>query len=161
MFISQALTKVKNLKSKLARADKIIEGCAVHYEDVAPEYSYGLEMVSRIKLINEITDIKTQIQLTNTVTLVVWLGQTITLAKLILVNADLRSELAFIQKQLDIQLEASDGWRQTTRSKDDIKKVYADGYDKNSLRNELENLENLKEKIDGLMNSVNASTTLA
>jgi len=41
MFLSQALTKVKNLKSKLARVDKVIDECTVHYEDAKPEYIYA------------------------------------------------------------------------------------------------------------------------
>jgi len=83
-----------------------------------------------------------------------------TLARLILTNANIRSELAFLQKQLDVKLEADAGWRQTTRSKDDIKKVYAEGFNKSALSETIDKCETLKEKIDGLMNSTNASTAL-
>jgi hypothetical protein len=160
MFLSQALTKIRNLKSKVARVDLAITGCVTHYEDSEPEYSYAEECKTRSTLLDEIRDLKTRVLLTNAVTDVVWQKDTMTLANLILVNADLRSEMAFVTKQLAIALEDSEGWRSKTRSKDDIKKVYAEGYSKNKLRAELEFLESSKEQMDGLMASVNNSTAL-
>jgi len=160
MYLSQALTKIKNLKSKLARVDLAIAGCATHYEDSEPEYNYAEECKTRAKLLDEVRDLKTRVLLTNAQTSVVWQKDTMTLAQLILVNADLRSEMAWVTKQLAVALEEDSGWRSKTRSKDDIKKVYAEGYSKNKLRAELEFLEANKEQIDGLMASVNNSTTL-
>jgi len=160
MFLSQALTRIKNIKSKLARVDLAITACATHYEDSNPEYNYAAECKTRSTLLDEVRELKTRVLLTNAQTNVVWQKDTMTLAQLILINADLRSEMAWVTKQLAVGLEDDSGWRSKTRSKDDIRKVYADGYNKNLLRVQLELLETNKEQIDGLMASVNNSTTL-
>jgi hypothetical protein len=160
MYLSQALTKVRNLKSKLSRVDKIIDQITVQYEDAKPEYEYSKEIATRNKLVEEIRKVKADIQRTNATTRVVWLKEDISLTELILINADLRSDMAFVQKLLDTPLEEERRWGASSRSKDDIKKVYAAGYSKMELREQLDTLEKLKESMDGLMAQINNSTVL-
>jgi ribulose 1,5-bisphosphate synthetase/thiazole synthase len=160
MYLNQALTKIRNLKSKLSRTEKVINGVVVQYEDAEPEYSYVEEVASRSKLVDEVRDLRAKVLRTNAVTRVVWNKQDITLAELILVNADLRSEMAFVTGLLEKTTVEESGWRSSTRTKDDIKKVFAEGYSKAELRAKLELLEQTKESMDGLMQEVNASTKL-
>ena len=42
MLLSEALTKLKNLKSQVARIENYIEKSLMHYEDEKPEYEYKI-----------------------------------------------------------------------------------------------------------------------
>lgn len=160
MNLSQALTKVRNLKSKLSRTEKLILAGAVHYEDRNPECFYLDELDVRAKLIKELRSLRTRIQKTNVQTKVVWGKEEVTLAELILINADIRSHMAFLNSQLELSTEEDAGWRSKPRTKDDVVKVFADGFSKEELREELSVYEVLKENMDSLMASVNNSTEL-
>ena len=159
MYLSQALTKVRNLKSKLSRVNKIIDKIAIQYEDATPDYVFTEELKERLKLIEELRVLKTQIALTNARTEVVFNKEQMTLAELILINADTRSELAFVTSLLDLTTEEQNSWK-GSRSKDDVRKVFAEGYSKTDLRKTLEELELKKERIESLIQEVNAGTKL-
>ncbi len=157
--ISEALNKLKNLKSRIARVEKYIDQSVLFYEDERPEYDYNTELQVRFELINSVRELKAQIQRTNAVTMVDHKGASLSLAELILVNADLRSELAFQQKQLDLST-SDEGRYYGKRTRDDIKKKFAEGYNKNKLRETISQLETSKEEVESLINSTNLKTKL-
>ena len=159
MYLSEALTKLKNLKSKAKRVESYIEGSAVYYEDQPPEYVYLDELKSRRAIQLDILQLKVSIQRTNTNTWVEFLGKTITLTELILLNTECRTELAFLAKQTARELN-SERYGSSGRTKDEIKKVFAPGCDKAAIKKAIDSLEQSKENIEALMASTNASTPL-
>lgn len=162
MKLNQALTRLRNLRSKVSRVETCIEECAVHYEDEVPPYVYSEELVKRNNLLSDIRDLKSRIQVTNATTTVNFGGAEKTLAELILINADIRSEMAFLSKQLQHSTEASDIWsrRSGGRSKESVKKVYAEGFDKVKFQKMLNDLESKKENLEEVLGQANASTDL-
>lgn len=160
MYLSEALTKLKNLKSKAKRVESYIEGSAVYYEDQPPEYVYLEEIKSRAKIQEEILTLKVNIQRTNTNTWVKFGGKTITLTELILLNTECRTELAFLAKQTVHALNSDSRYGASNRTKDEIKKVFAPGCDKSTFKKAIDSLEQSKEGIEAIMASTNASTPL-
>lgn len=159
MFVNEALTKLKNLKSKAARTEKYINESATHYEDQTPEYDYETEVLSRRSLQEEIVTLKASIQRTNALTLVKFNGQDMSLAELILRNAQLRTELAFLSKQMEHSTTET-GHFVRGRTKEDIKKVFAKGCDKSLFKKEIDRVEKLKEELEAVMAGANSSTPL-
>jgi hypothetical protein len=158
VFLNEALAKLKNLKSKAARTEKLINECAVHFIDETPEFSYEDEMRVRSKLQLEILDLKSKIQQTNATTMVHFDGRDITLSELVLINANLRIEMAFLNVQS--QHTASETNRYSSRTKDDVKKVLAQGCDKAAFRRKIEALEVKKQEVESIMAAANAATQL-
>lgn len=158
MYLSEALTKLKNLKSKAARVEGYINACAVHYEDDKPEHNYLDECKVREELNAQILELKTRIQLTNAQTSVSYRGDRMTLSQLILTNAALRAEMAFVAKQMGHTATSENIY--SSRSKDDIKKVLAEGCSKPFFKAQLDALEAEKEELERVMAAANASTTL-
>ena len=159
MFINEALTKLKNLKSKATRTEQYIDECAVHYEDATPEYNYQDELVNRTSINLEILNLKTRIQITNTLTKVMYNNVEITLAELILLNSQLRIEMAFVTKQMAHSISETSRYS-LSRTKDDIKKVFAAGCSKVEFKKQLDQLEKNKEEIERVMALANSSTKL-
>lgn len=157
MKLSTALNKLKTIKGNITQVDKYINACISHYEDELPEFDYLSEMNTRADLIKEIIKLKTAIQITNTKTNIVYNGQTMSMTELILYNANVRAYIKLIQSQIDHNLIIS---RYDNRSKEQVKKVFATGYDKKELRKELSSLEIEKEQIDTIMANTNAVTDL-
>lgn len=160
MYLGQALTRMRNIKSKLSRADKTIKACAMHYSDVTPDYAYLEEVSMRQELLQELLELKSRVGNTNNNTSVAYRNDVISLAKLILINADLRSEMAFVSSLLELSTEETSSWKTSTRTKDDIVKIFAKGYDKHELRSRLDSLELEKESVEGLIQATNAITEL-
>jgi len=162
MKLNQALTKLRNLKSKISRIEICIDESAVFYEDETPDYSYEDELVKRNALVTEIRDLKTSIQKTNASTTVIFNGESKTITELILINADLRSEMAFINRQLQHSTDGNDFYsrRGGPRTKETVKKVLANGCDKSSFQNVLNSLESTKENLEEVLGNANSSTDL-
>ena len=158
MYLNEALTKLKNLKSKVARTEKYIDDSAVFYEDTTPDHNYKEELLARRAFNDQILRLKTAIQVTNANTKVKHRGELISLSELILRNASLRSELAFISKQMGHTI-VSDSYM-SKRAKDDVKKVFADGVNKQAFKAMVDELERAKEELEAVMAHANASTTL-
>lgn len=159
MLLGQALTQLKNLKSKAARTEAYINASAVFYEDSTPDYDYSAEMANRAALNDEILKLKTRIQITNANTNVTIKGVTITLAELILRNAALRAEMAFVARQMAHTADEESRWS-GGRKKDELKKVLAKGCDKQSFKKLLDEMEKDKEDIEAVLAGANATTTL-
>jgi hypothetical protein len=160
MMLSEALTKLKNLKSKAARTEKYIEEAAVYYEDQKPDYDYLAESARRGEINLEIIDLKSKIQETNARTYLDFKGERISVARLILINANLRSEMAFVTKQMAHSTSSAETSWGKGRSKDDVKKVLAVGCDKTLFRARLDELEREKEEVERVMADVNSSTKI-
>lgn len=157
MKISVALNRLKTLKSKISQTETYIGSCVTMYEDESPEFEYLNELKVRQGLVDEILKLKTSIQVTNSQTKVNFNGKRMTMTEVILLNAQVRSEMKFVMDQIAQNLDVS---RFDARSKDDIKKVYAGGYDKATWRKRLAELESTKEELDILMANTNARTDL-
>lgn len=160
MYINEALTRLKNLKSKIARVEGYIENSAVYYEDVKPDHVYKEELFNRAQLNSDILKLKTAIQITNANTKVKYKNEWITLAELILRNAQLRSELSFVAKQMKHTTASERSSIFDKRTKDDVKKLLAEGVDKQMFKAAIDELEHAKEDIEAVMAHANASTTL-
>lgn len=158
MKLATALTKLKNLKSKVARAEAYINACVVQYEDKPSEYNYQEEVQTRTNLENEIMQLKTNIQLTNATTTATFNGANVSLAGLILLNARLRTELSFWNKMLKHTTET--GSLYSERTKDHITKVYAEGFDKKVVRQTIDTLEKQKEMLESVLANANLTTDL-
>jgi hypothetical protein len=156
MKLNEALTILKNMKSKLKRTDSYIQAAAVHSEDSAPEYVYEEEVKEHYRLTNDIINLKTWIAKTNVNTTIKNGDQSLSLNELILNNATFRSELAFWTAMLDHTTEE----KYASRTKDTVKKVYAAGYSKADIRNRINNLEASKEFVEKLIAKANAETEL-
>jgi len=159
MILGQALTQLKNLKSKAARTEVYINASAVYYEDATPDYDYEQELINRANLNEEILKLKTRIQLTNAKTMVTHKGQSITLAELILRNAALRTEMAFVARQMSHTADEESRWG-GGRKKDELKKVLAKGCDKQVFKKRIDELEREKEELEACLAWANSSTTL-
>ena len=158
MKLAIALNKLKNLKSKVTRTETYIEACVVQYEDEPSEYNYEEEVQNRTLLENEIMQLKTRIQLTNASTPVNFGGTNMSLAAAILLNARLRTDLAYWNKMLAHSTETATLYRE--RTKDHVKKVYAPGFDKNQIRKTIDSLEFQKEQLESLIAAANLQTDL-
>ena len=157
MKLSVALNKLKTLKSKIAQTEVYIASCITMYEDETPDYEYLNEIKARNALVTEIHKLKTAIQLTNAATVVVFRNTKMSMSELILHNAQVRSEMKFVMGQISAKLDIN---RFDSRSKDDVKKVYASGYSKDNWRIRLSELEIEKEELDVLMANTNAKTDI-
>lgn len=155
MYLNEALTKLKNLKSKASRISGYINGSAVFHEDETPEFVYVDELKNYEDVLQEILDLKSKIQATNVLTYVLYKNNVIRLSHLILVNAQLRVNMGFLAKQNE---HTTDAGRYGSRTKEDVKKVFAKGCDKTAFRKQLEQLELDKEELEGVLASANAST---
>lgn len=156
MKLNQALTVLKNLKSKLKRTDVYLKASAVFAEDTPPEYIYQDELKEHYRLINEIISLKNSICHTNVNTFIESQGRKISLQELILNNATFRSELAFWTEMLEVTTEE----RYSSRTRETVKKVYAPGYSKADIKARINNLEASKEFIESLIAKANAETDL-
>jgi hypothetical protein len=159
MSIAEALVKLRTLKGQISRATTAVEGSITHYEDQAPEYSFTDELVKREELDNEIVRIKTAIQRTNAVTNVTYNNVRMTLAELILRNGQVRSDIAFYTKLANTSISDRDSYF-SARTKDQVKKVVAEGFDKRSLRAKVDELEVEKENMSSFLTATNFRTNL-
>lgn len=158
MKLTTALSKLKNLKSQLARTEGYITSSVVHFEDEAPEHNYSAETEQRTKLINEIMDLKVRISLTNCVTKVDFNGKNVSLNELILLNANLRSELAYWTRMQAHNTAVS---AFEARTKDTIKKKFAEGFNKAEVKAKVNQLEKSKESVEVVVAQANMETELA
>ena len=158
MKLNSALTKLKNLKSQVARVDGYITTSLTYYEGDEPEYNYVEEVENRRKLLGEIRALKTKIMQTNAVTKLNIKDNAppVSINELMLLNAELRSELAHWTALLAVSLESPYGGR----NKDTVKKRYAEGYSKAEIKTKLVHLEKSKEQVEGLLAQANADTDL-
>lgn len=161
MKISEALNKLKNLKSEAKKVDEYITESLVHFEDETPDYNYESELSRRTELQDQIDDLKTRVQITNATTVVETGGRPHTLAELILKNASLRADLAFYTKLLETKIEYGHRYMAEQRTKDTVRKVYAEGYSKESIREYIQELQGRKETVDSLIAQTNLTTELA
>lgn len=158
MKLSGALAKLKSLKSQLARVDGYVNSSVVFYEGDEPEHVYLDEVENRRKLVNDIRNLKVRIMNTNAATKVQLDTGMTTLTDLILLNAELRSELAHWTKLLGLKADTESHF--TARTKDTVKKVYAEGYNKKEIKACISRLEKSKEQVDSLVGQVNQETDL-
>lgn len=158
MKLTAALSKLKNLKSQLARVDGYVNSSIVFYEGDEPEHIYLEEVANRAKLVLETRKLKGQIMTTNVSTLVELDDKKVNIADLILLNAEARSELAHWTKLLGMKTDDSGIY--SSRTKDTIKKVFAEGYDKKEIKARILQLEKVKEQVDGLIAQANMETNL-
>ena len=158
MKLTAALSKLKSLKSQLGRVDGYIAKSVVFYEGDEPEYSYLEETENRRKLVNDIRLFKQRIMNTNGLTKVLFGETTVSLNELILLNAELRSELANWTKLLGLTTDTESHF--TGRTKDSVKKTYAEGFNKPEIKARINQLEASKEKVDGVIQQANAETEL-
>lgn len=158
MKMQEALLKLKNLKARLAKTQASVVASIVHYEDEVPEFNFVEEFTTHVALEQEILALKTAVQYTNVKTQNV---QGVTLAELILLNADLRSKLAFTNKLLE-QTITFEGGRLygSNKTKDSVNKRYAEGYSKKMLRSALVALEQTKEAVEAQIARLNMTTEL-
>lgn len=159
MFVAEALTKLKNLKSKAARTEKYVNESAIHYEDQVPEYDYETEVLALRSINEEILLLKTAIQVTNATTSTPFNGEELTLAELILRNSALRTELAFVARQMEHSVSEMSRFS-LERTKDHVKKVFAKGCDKSFFKKEVDRLEKQKEEVEAVIAALNAKTPL-
>ena len=157
MYLSEALTKLKNLKSKAKRIDVYISASVVYYEDAEPEYVFLEECANRDEIQAEILNLKSKIIKTNANTLVNYNNQSISLTKVILLNAQARIQLAFLS---GLQALEKSGHSYVSRTREEIKKVYAVGYDKTNIKISIDAVEQKKEVLESIMANANANTPL-
>lgn len=160
MKLTTALTKLKNLKSQLSRVDGYVTESVVLYEGDEPEHNFAKESENRRVLINDIRSLKVRIMQTNAVTKVIFVdgAPPVSLNDLILLNAELRSELAHWTKLLGVKAE--EDHRFTARTKDTVKKIYAPGYSKTEIKAKLNQLEKSKEQVESTLLQANTETDL-
>lgn len=159
MKLTAALSKLKSYKSQLKRVDGYIEKSLVFYEGDQPEHVYTEETENRRKLVQDIRVLKGRIMATNVTTKVpLEDGKTSTLTELILFNAELRSELAHWTKLLGTTAEVDSHFH--GRTKDTVKKVFAEGFNKKEIKARINQLEASKAKIDDLIQQANMETEL-
>lgn len=157
MKLTAALSKLKNLKSQLARVEGYISESVVFFEDDVPEYDYQKETEARTKMVNDVLDLKTRISLTNCVTKVEFAGKQVTIHELVLLNAQLRSELAYWTK---MQVHNTNVSAYEARTKDTVKKRFAAGFSKMDVKAKLNQLEKSKEQVEAVMAQANMETDL-
>lgn len=159
MKLTTALTKLKNLKSQLKRVDSYVEASVVFYEGDIPEHNFLEETEKRRGLISEIRALKNRIMTTNASTKVQFgEGKTVSLNELVLLNAELRSELAHWTKLLGVTNASESHFH--GRTKDTVKKVYAEGYNKTEIKAKLVQLEKSKEQVESLLGQANMENDL-
>lgn len=158
MKLQEALLKLKNLKSRLVKTQAAVVASIVHYEDETPEFNYVEEFNNNVALEEEVLELKSNIQQTNVRTLT---SQGVSLAELILVNADLRAKIAFTNKLLE-QTVTFEGGRLygNNKTKDSVNKRYAEGYNKKNLRLAVQQLETTKENVEAQIARLNMTTDL-
>jgi hypothetical protein len=156
--LSTALAKLKKLKSQIARTNKYVEESVVHFEGEEPPYEYEAEIECRRKLLSELRSLKARITATNVVTKVNFSDNApaVSLNELILLNAELRSEMAYWTEMLKQRVDPPFGGRTTN----DIKKVFAKGFNKAEIKAKLNQLEKSKEQVEQVLNKANAETDL-
>lgn len=157
MKLTTALTKLKNLKSQLARTEGYIATSVVHFEDEQPEHNYASETETRTKLVNEIMDLKKRIALSNCTTSVDFGTRKVTINELILLNAQLRSELAYWTK---MQSHSTQLNIYEARTKEQVKKVFAEGFSKAEVKSKINQLEKSKEQVESILAQANMETDL-
>ena len=156
MKLSKALTTLKDLKSKISAARKFVTQSVIHYAEDTPEYDYKKELDNYLELDDQIIRLKANIQKTNILTKVEYLGSECTLAELILINAKIRSDLNLYQELLGHKINRS----RSLLSGEEPKQVYAKDYDKLQIRAIIEKLESAKLELEGVMASANLRTDL-
>ena len=159
MKLSAALTKLKNLKSRAAQTNKYVNSSITYYSDEEPDNIYLEELHNHHLLSLEIRELKVQIQLTNATTKVNYSGKDVTLCELILLNADLRAELAFFN---DLHGNGDHVLRgfMSRRTKEEVSQVTANGYDKKEIRKTIRKFEDEREELEGILASVNSNTEI-
>ena len=156
MKLASALAKLKSLKNQLIRTESYITESMSYAADSTPLYNYKTEVETRGRLVNEIMDLKSLIAATNNTTKVNFNDQTLILNELILLNAQLRSELAYwakIQKAIRVDTNPF-------RTTDTVKQVLAEGLDAQELKKKLLQLERTKEAVDACILQANLETEL-
>lgn len=159
MKLTTALSKLKSLKSQLARVDSYVLDSVTSYEGSEPEHNFSEEVQNRRKLVDEARHLKARIMQTNAVTKVIWGDQKVPVSinELILLNAELRSELAHWTRLLGKNTSLSEFH---TLTKDTVKKVYAEGYNKKEIKARLVQLEKSKEQVEAVLAQANMETDL-
>ena len=157
MKISTGLTRLKNLKSRIAQTDSYVYESINYYEDDKPDAVYLDELKTHDDLIKEIRTLKIAIQVTNCSTTLSYKNKSVTISELILLNADFRSELSFYSGLL---ANGSGGMYRHRRNKDDVSMKVADGYDKIEIRKTIRTLEDDREQLEGILSGVNLQTEI-
>lgn len=159
MKLVTALTKLKNIKSQIARVDGYIDESTIHYENDIPPHDFLTETNTRHKLISEARALKVLIMQTNASTVVPFNdNKPVSLNDLILLNAEIRSELAHWTKLLALKCEEEN--RFTGRTTETIKKIFATGYNKSEIKVKLNQLEKTKEQVEAVLLQANMETDL-
>ncbi len=158
MKLNLAMNTVSQLKSKLMRQSKIVQDCTSYFEDEKVEYNFKEEIENYEKIQKELLNLKTKIQLTNAKTLVSFEGNTISLTQLIILNGEITAQLHFWQHSLAAQIDQHSYHR--TRTKEEIKKVLADGFSKKSIEEKVQVLEARKQSVNSLIAQINLTTDL-
>ena len=159
MNLTTALNKVKTLKGKLARVSQAVNRSIILTENVAPDYVFLEVEEERLNLVNQLRDLKGKIQHTNQITAVEFDGKSCTLAELLLLNADLRSELAILQSRVSLDLEPNRF--ASLHGAEAPAKSYAVGFSKAGLETKIDELNERKSEVDALIGYTNARTTLS
>ena len=161
MNLSEALTRLKHLKSKVSQVRGYINQSISYYEGDTPEFDYKEELEKYKVLTKDIRHLKTRIQMTNLKTKTQFEGVTRSLSELILLNADLRSDLSLVTNLHNEEFGSMSRYdRMHVRTKEDVIKVYAQGYNKKELRGKIELLESKREKLEGVLTTVNSKTQI-
>lgn len=158
MKLSAALTKLKNLKSQLARVEKYITASLTHAEDEEPAHNYLEQATLRSQLVDQILQLKASIMQTNARTIVEHEGKMVSINWLILKNAELRSELAYWTTLADTNPEEN---RFRLRTKDTIKNVLNKDFDVAAARAKIEELEQQKERLEATLAQANQTAEVA
>lgn len=158
MKLSAALTKLKNLKSQLARVEKYIDASLTHDEDEEPSHNYTEQATLRSELVQQILQLKASIMQTNARTIVKHEDKMVSVNWLILKNAELRSELAYWTAKADTKPEEH---RFSARTKDTIRKVLNKEFDVQAARAKIEELEQAKERLEATLAQANQTADVA
>lgn len=159
MNLTSALNKIKTLKGKLSRLQSAANKAIIIKEGVAPDHNFLEIERERQEVAEELRQLKVAIAHTNQITTVEYQGDRMTLAELILINADLRSELAVQQARLSLNIDPDS--RGVFDNSAPLAKSYAEGFSKKQLELTIDELNNEKSTIDALIGYTNASTTLS
>ncbi len=157
MKLSAALTKLKNLKSQLARVDKYMNVSMIHDEDEMPAHDFAVLLSERNQLLTDVLELKASIMQANARTIVQYDNKMVSVNWLILKNAELRSELAWWQEKADTKPSYSSFGE---RTKDTIKKVLNKSFDPAAARLRVETLEAEKERLEAAMAEANQNTDI-
>jgi len=165
MKLSKALLDLKNMKSQLKKANEYIMESVSHLEDETPAYSFTKEIAKMTDLQLAADELKVKIQKTNNNTMVradvgLLAGKEATLAEAILYNSTVRSQLAFYQRLLGVNISPVRSHFRGPVTHDTVREVFAEGYDKNEIREGIAGLEELKSELDDLISRTNMSTNL-